>query len=89
MGDFSIMKEINNKEIETDDIISLDQIIGQIPFLTYEMPMTFILYKEYNKKLLTPEQKEIIDETIDKLKTKQQGINKKNLKYMDKHLISS
>jgi len=67
------------------DYISLETIVREVPLLTYETPLTYHLYINYNKHILTDEEIKKCMTAIKTLQERRTAINKKQMDYMDKN----
>ena len=88
MEDFDLIDRLTqDSQVEKPMLYSLERIMSDIPNLQQDDPMLYVLYKEYNKSLLTHEEHTKVNDLISILKQKQQSIDKKNIEYMEKHLL--
>ena len=77
------LEEISNQNI---DIVSLEQIIAEMPCLDYETPLLYHMFYTYNHKHLNQDEKGLVSSIINEFKNKQSQINNRNLAYMNKDL---
>ena len=86
MADLQIINKMAKIEKIKDDIISLDQIISEIPYIDYETPMLYELYLFYNKKSLTEPEIEKLNKIIEVMKYNQSQEMNKNLDYLNRDI---
>ena len=86
MADLQIINRMAKIEKIKDNIISLDQIISEIPYIDYENPMLYELYLFYNKKNLTEPEIEKLNKVIEVMKYNQSQEMKKNLDYLNRDI---
>ena len=90
MEDFDLIDRLTQEtQSETASVYSLERIMSDIPNLQPDDPMLYVLYKEYNKSHLKPDELAKVNNLINILKRKQQSIDKKNMAYMNKHQTDS
>ena len=63
-------------------LYSLEQIMCDVPMLSYENPLLYSLYLHHNKDALSDEDRAKVSETIETLKYNRDLINKINMDYM-------
>lgn len=73
--------------VEKENFVSFDEIQAIDPMFHKENPATYHLYLTYNGNILSDEEKEKVREIIHRLKCRQSMINKRNLEYMNRHLL--
>lgn len=84
MSDMDIIASMGSQKFEPD-LYSLQQILADVPTLTYEHPMLYALYLYHNKDKLTDQEKAKVRMTIDTLKHNRDVINNMNMGYMSRH----
>ena len=85
MSDLDLINSIASEPIRPPDHVSLEQIINEIPNMTLECPATFALYLHYNPHL-DDDEREKVNNIIEKMRNERTQINKRNIDYMDKHI---
>jgi len=85
MSDFDLINSIASEPIRPPDHVSLEQIINDIPNMTLECPATFALYLHYNPHL-DDDEREKVNNIIEKMRQERTQINNKNIQYMEKHI---
>ena len=85
MSDLDLINSIASEPIRPPEHVSLEQIINEIPNMTLECPATFALYLHYNPHL-DDDEREKVNNIIEKMRNERTQINKRNIDYMDKHI---
>ena len=85
MSDLDLINSIASEPIRPPEHVSLEQIINEIPNMTLECPATFALYLHYNPHL-DDDEREKVNNIIEKMRLERTQINKKNIQYMTKHI---
>tara|TARA_R110002020_G_scaffold100898_2_gene238227 strand:+ start:5227 stop:5532 length:306 start_codon:yes stop_codon:yes gene_type:complete len=83
--DNTIIDQITKEASKPLEYISLETIVREVPLLTYETPLTYHLYINYNKNILTDEEIRKCMTTIKTLQERKTKINNKQAEYMDKN----
>ena len=86
MADLEIINRMSKIEKIKDDIVSLDQIISEIPYIDYKTPMLYELYLFYNKKSLSESEIEKLHKVINVMKHNQSQEMNKNLEYLSRDI---
>ena len=84
MSDMDIIASMGSQKFEPD-LYPLQQILADVPTLTYEHPMLYALFLHHNKDKLTDQEKAKVRMTIDTLKHNRDVINNMNMDYMSRH----
>lgn len=86
MDDFDFMDALCEGKHPNNPLTSISEIVEFLK-TDYENPMVYCLYKSVNKDKLTIEQIRKVDMSIQALKSHNAINIKRNLEYMDRHLI--
>lgn len=84
MSDLDIINGITAEPERPTDHVSLEEIINSVPCMELNNPATYALYLHYNDKHLSNEEKDKVNNIIEKYKLERSAINKKNIEYMEK-----
>lgn len=83
--DNKIIEDVTKEAQKPADYISLETITREVPLLTYETPLTYHLYINYNKHILTDEEIKKCMLAIKTLQERKTAINNKHIEYMNKN----
>jgi len=85
MADLEIINKMNKVEKVCPNKTSFEEIICQVPMLTYEDAMLYELYLSFNKDCIGDEERNKLKNIIETLKFNRMIDIKKNVDFLTRH----
>lgn len=89
MNDLDIINKMSSVQKISNDKVSFETILAEVPTLTYQDAMLYELYIFYNNSVISNEEREKLNNIITTLRHNYNVEMLKNLNYLDRDLKKS
>jgi len=86
MTDLEIINSLSSEPERPVGHVSIEHIMNVIPCMEINNPSTYALYLYYNKEHLEDDEKNKINNLIEKLQNERSKMNKYNMDYLERDL---